>query len=377
MNREEFISYSQTFQQQLHRLLELGTQYEEVYGSNPYFTPRMVTTAFEGICGTVDYCDRYSETPIQYLLSEDSVCDLINRVEESYNLSLDKIWELNRNKRVLIIAAGNIPAAAFADFFAIMACGFSVSVKLSHSDIYLMKNMVEKAVQVFNLDHSRFDTILMESCNQSYQTLMAQGYNAIIFSGSNISKSHVERIAKSCNIPLLARGSTFSLGILEPQVVVSEEVMLNMAFDLFSYYGRGCRNISYLFLPENFPFEQFVSVANREWGEELLKNPWIGNYLQNRAIAQVQDDDFIDGERFLLKKSQEPFPQTTVIHYDTYTVEKVAEFIARYSERGEIQEIYRNRFGVSQNFYFTNANNTITETIQFLSNLLNEKSLQI
>ena len=68
----------------------------------------------------------------------------------------------------------------------------------------------------------------------------------MIFSGSDTTKKIIEK--KFENIPILARGSRISYGVVNkdfPKLPKKEikEILESLTLDTFLYYGLGCRSI--------------------------------------------------------------------------------------------------------------------------------------
>lgn len=357
---ENFIERTQKFAQMVSLLSSDSELLAKIGENNSLFTPKMVKCALDGI---------YSKGGVKSLLCRESLIQYIEKIERVYGAEYDQIIERNKDKRILVVASGNIPAAGFADFFISLMCGFKVTVKLSHSDQFLLKEIVKRAKECYPNGTLRFSTILIDSTLEQYESLLREDVDGIVFSGSSLNKAKIEALASKMKIPLLARGTTFSLAIVDSFAGLNdnqkEKIMKSLAFDIFCYYGQGCRSVSYLFLPQDFDMKMFRTIANLEWGDELnLNQGWKNNYFQQRTIARLTNKDYEDMDSFLLVRNDTPFPPTSVIYYDTYSCEKVKDFIEKYSNpSNQIQQIYNigksYRCGSSQMFtLLENINNT-------------------
>lgn len=330
---------------------ELGRIVSECEKLNPFFTKSSQLYAIDAIVGNN-----------QSLLCEQSLKKLIDHIEEEYSLPLEKVWKLNQGKRLLIIAAGNIPAVSFSDIFSSLSCGFSLLVKLSHNDAPLVDYLIQQLVKVFNLPSKMIETFLPDSHEQIFEEF-SKKQAAILFSGSSSTKSKIAEYALQKNIPLLARDSKFSLGIIDKDF----SSLSNLAFDMFQYFGAGCRSISYLMIPKGFNYQELIDAVDGRMGAMLKDSKmWMDNFLQQKAITLLSpynQEDYLISDCFILKKTKKVFPPIGVIYFSEYEdSQEIENFISDHRE--QIQKIYTN-FGYSQNIEITDWNDGIS-TVNFL-----------
>jgi hypothetical protein len=55
------------------------------------------------------------------------------------------------------------------------------------------------------------------------------------------------------------------------------------------------------------------------WSHIGSHQPWKNNYIYNRALLQVDNQPFIDGDFFLLKESSNILSPITVVNFERYT----------------------------------------------------------
>ena len=91
---------------------------------------------------------------------------------------------------------------------------------------------------------------------------------AFIATGSNRSARYFEQYLGK--YPSIIRQNRSSVAVLDGSE--TDETLSALAEDIVSYYGLGCRNVSKLFLPENYPLEKIMAATDRP---ELMNNPQI------------------------------------------------------------------------------------------------------
>src|SRR5437763_885146 len=57
-----------------------------------------------------------------------------------------------------------------------------------------------------------------------------------------------------------------------------------LGFDIFSYFGLGCRNVSKLFLPLNYSFDLFFQAIEKFRSGINDHNKYMNNYDYNRVL---------------------------------------------------------------------------------------------
>ena len=208
-----------------------------------------------------------------------------------------------REKKIAIIMAGNIPLVGFHDFFCVILSGNFAIIKLSSKDSHLFKFILSFLVRE-NPDFStKFDFVENK----------LKIFDAVIATGNNISASQFELYFKK--YPKIIRRNRHSIAILNGNETKNEIELL--ANDIFYYYGLGCRNISKIFIPNNYNldilFKSFVL-----WNEVINKNSYANNYNYYRAIYLLNKEVFFDNGFVLLKESEKIGSPVGTIYFEYY-----------------------------------------------------------
>jgi hypothetical protein len=263
-------------------------------------------------------------------------------------------------KRVGVVMAGNIPMVGFHDFLCVLISGNSFVGKLSSKDDKLMKQVI----QVLQAIEPKF-TELIELSESAFKNI-----DAIIATGSNNSARYFDYYF--AKYPHIIRRNRNSVAILTGKE--TSEDLKNLGQDIFMYYGLGCRNVSKLYVPENYDFthffesiECFANVANH--------HKYFNNYEYNKAIYLINLSPFLDNGFVLLRQEAKLSSSIAVLHYETYTNISQLELKIQ-AEINEIQCIAANcetslsvvPFGTAQNPQLWDYADNL-DTINFLINL--------
>ena len=224
-----------------------------------------------------------------------------------------------REKKIAIVMAGNIPLVGFHDFFCVILSGNFAVIKLSSKDSHLFKFILRFLVNE-NPDFStKFDVVENK----------LQIFDAVIATGNNISANQFELYFKK--YPKIIRRNRHSIAILNGNETKKEIELL--ANDIFYYYGLGCRNVSKIFIPNNYNldilFKSFVL-----WNEVINKNSYANNYNYYRAIYLLNKEVFFDNGFVLLKESEKIGSPVGTIYFEYYKSEnQIKEMIKKNNEK--------------------------------------------
>ncbi len=201
-----------------------------------------------------------------------------------------------------VIMAGNIPCVGFHDFLCVLMSGNIIAMKLSSDDKILMKAVAEKLVDI----EPRFsDKIIF--------TEKMKGMDAVIATGSNNTSRYFEYYFSK--YPHIIRKNRSSVAVLSGDE--TEDQLKGLGKDIFSYFGLGCRNVSKLFVPENYSFNTFFeSIYNFNYVIDNKK--YANNYDYNRTVYLMNSIPVLDNNFLLLKKDAGYHSPVGVLHYENY-----------------------------------------------------------
>jgi hypothetical protein len=215
-----------------------------------------------------------------------------------YNIS-----SINTNpKNVGAVLAGNIPLSGFHDFLAVFITGHKISVKLSSKDEVLLKFIVNKLIE--------WEPSLKEDIRFRD---MLKGCDAYIATGSNNTSRYFEYYFGK--YPHIIRRNRTSVAILQGNE--TENDLEKLADDVYLYFGRGCRNVTKLYVPENY---DFVPLLNAFRKYDYLKdhNKYKNNYDYNLALLILNKELYMSNETILLTENRALFSPISRLNYEYY-----------------------------------------------------------
>ena len=236
--------------------------------------------------------------------------ELLN--ENSLQNWLEKYQPAKNPKKVGLILAGNIPMVGFHDILSVVLSQHFPLIKLSSKDKTLIPFLLKKWNE-FSEGNVPFEFVER-----------LQNFDAVIATGSNNTARYLEYYFKdSLNI---IRKNRTSIAVLKGDETPEELALL--AEDIFRYFGLGCRNVTRLFIPEDFIidrlFESFVSFK-----DIINHNKYANNYEYNRAIYLLNQEKFWDNNFVMLKEDADLFSPLSVLNFTRYkNIDEVKEFIA-------------------------------------------------
>jgi hypothetical protein len=243
--------------------------------------------------------------------------------EENLNAWLNNYSFTDQPKKVGIIMAGNIPLVGFHDFLCVVLSGNRAVCKLSSDDKTLLPAFAHCLIQ--------FEPELKEKI--SFSTGRLGEIDAIIATGSNNSSAYFEQYFGK--YPHVFRKNRTSVARLSGNE--TPEDMHELGVDIFSYFGLGCRNVTYLMLPVEFNTNRFFEGI-MDHHEVMHHNKYGNNYDYNRAVYSLNLMPLLDNNFVLLRQSRDLFSPLSVIHYDFFKDDAdMDEFVSTHQE--EIQVV--------------------------------------
>lgn len=226
-------------------------------------------------------------------------------------------------KTVAVIMAGNIPLVGFHDFLSVLISGNKVLVKLSSNDNKLLPYLAKYLIAL----EPGFENLI------SFTEEKLSGFDAVIATGSNNTARYFEYYFGK--YPHLIRKNRNSVTVLSGNE--TPEQLKALADDIFRYFGLGCRNVSKLFVPENYDFDAFFN-AMFTWKEIIHNNKYINNYDYNKAGYLMDEEKLLDNEFMLLKKDTGFSSPIAVVFYEEYKTLDEIEILLK-SEENNLQAI--------------------------------------
>ena len=277
---------------------------------------------------TIENTKKSLKAIADYFLQE----ELLTQWTELYDIP-DKSTTI---KSIGVIMAGNIPAVGFHDLMTIVLSGHACVAKLSSQDSYLMTVLIEKLLEI----NPNLEIRIADKLNE---------VDALIATGSDNSARYFEYYFR--NKPHIIRKNRTSVAILNGNE--TEEDFLNVGKDITDYYGLGCRNVSKMYVPENYNFTQFYDSIE-SLGDIFYHNKYKNNYDYNKSIYLVNMMPHFDNGFMILAPSEALVSPISVIFYEEYKDEGDLEKIIE-ENRDKIQCIVSKNSWVEKSVNFGDA----------------------
>ncbi len=335
MNKSYLIDIFLTLRKRIEALPpdDLATLSLHAQNENNWFTPENVQFALQGL--------------IHYLEE-----DTFPKWAESYPTP-------SQPKKIGVVMAGNIPMVGVHDLICVLVSGHFLQAKLSSSDSVLMKFLINALLAIEPQLSHRIEIVEQ-----------LKGFEAVIATGSDNTARYFEYYFGK--YPHVIRKNRTSIALLHGEE--SKEDLANLGKDIFTYYGLGCRNVTKVYVPDNYDFTLFFESIER-FKKVFEHHKYVNNYDYNKSIYLINKINHLDNGFLLLVDNPSLFSPISVLHYEKYTsFNDLLKNLELHKEKiqcivGNSKHLpYSIHFGQAQTPSITDYADGI-DTMEFLSNL--------
>jgi len=322
----------------LSKPLWLTEAMTRAYHANKWFTKEESWNALEAIA--VNF------------LSQDILTNWASKYKVSDQLS---------DKKIGLVLAGNIPMVGFHDILCCFMSGHISMVKLSSKDEVLLTAIVNKMIELDNQIEGR---ILLEN--------RLKGFDAVIATGSNNSSTYFEEYFGK--YPNIIRKNRNAVGVITGNE--TDDEIIALGHDIFNYFGLGCRNVSKLYVPKGYKFDNMLKILHEEYKELANHDKYRNNFDYNNALMLLNKVEFLMSGSLIITESSNIPSRISTVHYSFYdSLEEVTQELNERME--EIQCVVGNTpvkginvfpFGEAQKPSISDYADGV-DTMQFLTNL--------
>ncbi len=256
---------------------------QKAYVKNNWFTPTFTRTACQAIADNLLQQEQLEQWAAHYHLN-DSVLP----------------------KTVGLVMAGNIPMVGFHDFLTVFLSGHHQLIKLSSKDDLLLKHLVEMM--------TRWNPAVAERVQFSERLNDCDAY---IATGSDNSARYFDFYFG--RYPSIIRKNRTSVAVLTGNETDVELDLL--ADDIMLYFGLGCRNVTKLYVPQEYNFEPILK-ALRKYSYFFEHHKYRNNYDYQLAIYIMNNKYYMTNDCIVLVEQEELFSPIGTLHYSFYTEEE-------------------------------------------------------
>lgn len=224
--------------------------------------------------------------------------DKLTAWAEQYNMPANNTTP----KNVGIVMAGNIPLVGFHDFLCVFISGHRQTIKLSSKDDVLLKHLVQ---QLYDWDENTRHLIAFAE--------MLKNCDAYIATGSNNSARYFDYYFSK--YPHIIRRNRTSVAILTGEESADELNLL--ADDVYQYFGLGCRNVTKLYVPEQYDFIPLLN-AFKKYDHLTDQHKYKHNYDYILAVLLLNRQYYMANQSILLTESKELFSPISQLNFEYY-----------------------------------------------------------
>ena len=244
------------------------------------------------------FIPEFIEEAITRIVAEYLHKDKLARWAQQYGLPSQR----QTPKNVGLIMAGNIPLVGFHDFLSIFISGHRQTIKPSSRDEILIRRLIE---QLQHLDPEVASYIGFAD--------RLNGCDAYIATGSNNSARYFHYYF--AKYPHIIRRNRTSAAILNGRETVTE--LEALAGDVYQYFGLGCRNVTKLYVPENYDFVPLLE-AFRKYNYLADYAKYKHNYDYQLTILLLNKKYYMTNGTILLAENSTFFTPISVLNYEYY-----------------------------------------------------------
>ena len=261
--------------------------------------------------------------------------------------------ENKKSLNIGLVMAGNIPLVGFHDFLSIFIAGHKQTIKPSAKDHVLIEHLGNK---LFDLSEEARTLIRFAE--------MLKGCEAYIATGSNNSARYFDYYFGK--FPNIIRRNRTSIAILNGKESLSD--LNKLADDVCMYFGRGCRNVTKIFVPPAYDFRDLLG-AFKKYDWIATHHKYKNNYDYQLALLILNKKFYMTNSSIILTENNSPFSPISVLHYEYYS--DLGDIAAFRPNNQEIQTIVGAGFapfGRTQRPSLSDYADDI-DTLQFLHDL--------
>lgn len=205
--------------------------------------------------------------------------------------------------KVGVVMAGNVPLVGFHDWLSVWMSGHTLLAKYSSQDSVLIKTAT-----------SFLREIAPTIASSIQEVDLIKDADAFIATGSDNTSRYFEYYFASK--PHIIRRNRVSVAVLTGNE--TSEELVNLGEDVFKYYGQGCRNIAYIWMPKGYNpgtllkcWDSYASLTDF--------SKYFHNYEYQKALLLMHGTDHLDSGFVLFKASDIPASPLALLHYGYYS----------------------------------------------------------
>ena len=226
-----------------------------------------------------------------------------------------------QSRAIGVVMAGNIPLVGFHDFLAVLMSCHRVIIKASSKDDILIKHLAAVL--------TKWDKEFEELIRFADLLKKCDGY---IATGSNNTSRYFE--AYFGKYPHIIRRNRTSVAVLDGKESVDD--LTALSDDVYQFFGLGCRNVTKLYVPQQYNFELLLSCFGK-YNYLADHHKYKNNYDYNLAIHILNNKFYMTNGSILLIEDTSVFSPISQLNYEYYSDK--AAVLASLNKSQQIQTI--------------------------------------
>lgn len=220
--------------------------------------------------------------------------------------------------RIGLALAGNLPLVGFHDWLAVFISGHQAHLKLSSQDSVLF-------------EYIRHVLVGWEPSLAHYIQFADRlnGLDAYIATGSDNTARYFEYYFGK--YPHIIRKNRTAVAVLTGDE--SAEALNALSGDLYQYFGRGCRNVTHLFVPRGYDFQPLLE-SGESYRHLADHHKFKNNFEYQLALRILNKEFYMTNQIGLFVEQPSLYAPISVVHYSYYDrVEDVEPVFLREADR--------------------------------------------
>jgi len=247
----------------------------------------------------------FTEKNTRKSLSAVATCFLDREVLEQWVAQYPVHAENHPQKTIALVMAGNIPLVGFHDWLCVFISGHRAKIKLSDKDKRLLPLLTKKMGE---WHHESYAYTEFLSENE-----LLRDFDAVIATGSNNTARYFEQYFGK--YPHIIRRNRNAIAVLSGLESMAD--LYALGEDIFSYFGLGCRNVSKIYVPHGYHFDQLLEALH-EYRELAHHNKYKNNFDYNLTLLVLNNVPYKNNGCLLLREDPSLSSRIASVHYEYY-----------------------------------------------------------
>lgn len=257
----------------------------------------MNKTFYNNVWFTIEQQEKAIESIAKSFLNRATIADWLSAYDATQ-------FARTPRRSVGLILAGNIPLVGFHDVLCTFLAGHKVLFKLSDKDKYLLPFLLSKLKVIDERTTPYFEQVEGKLTN----------FDAIIATGSNNSARYFE--AYFGQYPNIIRKNRNAIAVLTGDE--SREELQLLGQDIFQYFGLGCRNVSKIYVPQNYDFNALLEITHEFSSHLVIYDRYKNNFDYQMTILLLNKAIFYQNGCLLLTENEALASPISVVYYEQY-----------------------------------------------------------